>query len=253
VAQCVDDQPATLQDLNPGLLRWTTPKDQSFELRLPTGTKDKYLATIEAIPPAMRVWWRYHKVSQGDTLASIARSYRTTPQAIARTNELDADASLLPDTKLIIPIAPGKHAASEDAGSYARRATPYRVRKGDTVQTVAENFGVPPAMVRRWNLLKSESLRGHRVVYVHLPVAPGSNDAQRSSTAGIRSKSGSKSKSSKALRTSATKPVVHHKVQQGETLTSIATTHHTTVKAIQRDNNIASLRPGMVLIIHNEQ
>ena len=52
VAQCIDVSPATLQDLNPSLLRLTTPKDQTFELRLPAGTRDRYLAAIEPIPTA---------------------------------------------------------------------------------------------------------------------------------------------------------------------------------------------------------
>src|SRR6266852_3701918 len=65
VAQCVDVSPATLQDLNPSLLRLSTPKDQAFELRLPVGTRDRYLAAIEPIPQQMRVWWRYHEVAEG--------------------------------------------------------------------------------------------------------------------------------------------------------------------------------------------
>ena len=39
-----------LQDLNPSLLRLTTPKDQPFVLRLPAGSKRKYEAAIAAIP-----------------------------------------------------------------------------------------------------------------------------------------------------------------------------------------------------------
>ena len=79
VAQCVDVSPPTLQDLNPSLLRLTTPKDQPFELHLPAGTKENYLTAIGPSRREMRVWWRYHKVAPGDTLASIARTYRTTP------------------------------------------------------------------------------------------------------------------------------------------------------------------------------
>ena len=41
VAQCIGVPPSTLQDLNPSLLRWTTPKDANFELHLPAGTKDR--------------------------------------------------------------------------------------------------------------------------------------------------------------------------------------------------------------------
>ena len=94
------------------------------------------------------------------------------PQAIEKENHLQAGDELKPDSKLIIPIPPGKHAATEDGASYARHTTRYKVRRGDTVQTVADNFSLPPTMIRRWNHLRGDSLRGRRIVYVHLPVTP---------------------------------------------------------------------------------
>jgi membrane-bound lytic murein transglycosylase D len=243
VAECVDASASTLQDLNPSLLRLTTPKDREFELHLPAGTKDRYLTAIAAIPPDMRVWWRYHKVVSGDTLASVAHSYHTTRQAIVQANSLDGNEELPVESELIIPVAPGKHPADEVA-SYSRRATSYRVRKGDTVQSVADNFAVPPAMVRRWNHLKGDSVHGRRVLYIHLPVAP---DASKNHEA-----TASKSKSRKTLHAIPSKAVVHHKVQPGETLYSIAKSHNTTVDALKQGNgNLATLRPGMVLVIAN--
>ena len=242
VAECVDAPAATLQDLNPSLLRWTTPKNQEFELRLPAGTKASYLSAIQAIPQDMRVWWRYHKIAPGDTLTSIAREYHSTPHAISQANDLEIQADLEPESKLVIPIAPGKHPSSEQA-TYARRITRYKVHKGDTVQSVADNFGVPPAMVRRWNHLKGESVQGRRVLYVHLPVTPNGSDAIRASS--------SKSQSSNRLRRTAKTPT-RHKVKQGETLSSIATSYKTTVAAIKHDNgNLATLRPGMILVIRD--
>jgi len=241
VAECVDASASTLQDLNPSLLRLTTPKDREFELHLPAGTKDRYLSAITAIPPDMRVWWRYHKVAPGDTLSSVARSFHTSRQAIVQSNNLDGDESLRVESELIIPVAPGKHPADEVA-SYSRRATTYKVRKGDTVQTVADNFGVPPSMVRRWNHLKGDSVRGRRVLYVHLPVAPDASERRQAVA--------SKSKSKNKLQAKASKSVVHHKVQRGETLYSIAKSHNTTVDALKENNgNLANLRPGMVLVI----
>ena len=243
VAECIDVPVSDLQELNPSLLRMTTPKGGEFEMHLPAGSKDRYLDGIAAIPPAMRVWWRYHKVQDGDTLASIARSYRTTAKAISSANNLESN-DLEPDAKLIIPIAPGKHALSEDPATYSRHAMAYRVKKGDTVGTVAENFGVPPQMVRRWNRIKGDSLRGRRVIYVHLPVSP-SVAAREVAT---------KSKRQKSRTTVAQKQLVHHKVKQGETLSSIATSYNTTVSAIQRDNGkVATLRPGMILIVRSSQ
>src|SRR6185369_6329024 len=237
VAECVEASASDLQDLNPSLLRLTTPKDQQFDLHVPLGTKERYLSAINSIPADMRVWWRYHKVAPGDTLASIARSYHTTTQAIAQANNLE-DQEIQADSKLIIPIAPGKHPATEQA-TYSRVATRYKVRKGDTVQRVAENFGVPPTMVRRWNHLKGDSVQGRKVLYVHLPVTPNASE--------MKVVEASKSHSGKNLHVAVTKESSRHRVQPGETLTSIATTHHTTVAALRRDNgNLATLRPGMI-------
>ncbi len=242
-AECVDASASTLQDLNPSLLRMTTPKDREFELHLPVGTKDRYLTAITAIPPDMRVWWRYHKVTPTDTLSSVARAFHTTPKAIVQANNLDGDENLRSESELIIPVAPGKHPADE-IGSYSRRATTYKVRKGDTVETVADNFGVPPSMVRRWNHLKGDSVRGRRVLYIHLPVAPDAGESRQTVA--------SKSKSKKKLQADASTGVVHHKVQPGETLYSIAKSHNITVDDFRENNgNLANLRPGMVLVIGN--
>src|SRR6266550_6245335 len=142
VAECVDVPLAELQDLNPSLLRLTTPKGR-FELHLPIGTVEKYQAAIASIPPDMRIWWRYHKVISGDTLMSVARNYHTTVKAIAEANQLEANAEIESGARLVIPIAPGKH-TSGDSQTYAKRLTIYHVRKNDTVQTVADNLGVPP-------------------------------------------------------------------------------------------------------------
>jgi LysM repeat protein len=185
-------------------------------------------------------------VAQGDSLASLARTYRTSPEAIAKENHLENGDDLQADSKLIIPIPPGKHSATEDGASYARRAIRYKVRRGDTVQRVADNFSLPPIMIRRWNHLRGDSLRGRRIVYVHLPVTPNalSNDQPAEP----------KSKPKNSLGQASEKTVQHYKVQPGETLVSIATNHHTTVAALKRDNgNLAMLRPGMILVIREVQ
>ena len=240
VAQCVDVPLSDLQDLNPSLLRLVTPKDQPFELRLPVGTKGKYLAAIEPIPPNMRLWWRYHKVAAGDTVASIARQYHVSPKSLLQENGAADDAELPVDGKLIIPLAANNKLA--DGSTYARRATRVRVRRGDTVDSVAENFGVSAVMVRRWNHLRTNSLSGRRVVYVHLPVAPG--------TAATETHVSSKSHSSARSARTEAGGMTRHTVKSGETLNSIASSYKTSVAVLKRDNgNVATLRPGMVLLV----
>src|ERR1700722_11389985 len=62
VAECVDASASDLQELNPSLLRMTTPKNEAFELHLPAGTGKAFQSTVASIPVDKRVWWRYHKV-----------------------------------------------------------------------------------------------------------------------------------------------------------------------------------------------
>jgi membrane-bound lytic murein transglycosylase D len=182
VAECVDVPVDELVDLNPSLLRRITPKDQPFDLHLPPGTKDKYETAIASIPEGKRVAWRYHKVQSGETLAGVARKYHTTERAIVQVNSLQGD-QLLADSKLIIPVS----AAANGRISYSRHPSRYRVHSGDTVLSVAEDFGVPPERLRRWNHLKGNSLRRGRVLVVYKPLAPGEVDrAPRHTTKSVQ-------------------------------------------------------------------
>jgi membrane-bound lytic murein transglycosylase D len=260
VAECIGSTPSELQDLNPSLLRMTTPRTGKFELHLPAGTREDYETAIASIPPDMRLWWRYHVVKPGDTLASLAHTYRTTIKQISEVNHLE-DRQLDPQAKLVIPVTPGKHPAS-DTATYARRITRYKVRRGDTVQSVADNFGVSAQQLRRWNGIRSStnSLAGRRVLALHLPISPSAHDAELATS---RSKSkrpktetaSTKPPTTKSSEIERLKPekelaVVHHRVRSGETLYSIANAYRTTVGALKRDNrNVRVIRPGMILNI----
>jgi len=240
VAECIDVTPTELQELNPSLLRMTTPK-RSFDLHLPVGTAEKYQAAVAAIPPGMRLWWRYHTVSKGETLLSLARTYRTPMKTIATANQLDMSDTIEAGAKLVIPIAPGRH-NSGDGQTYARRLTIYRVRKNDTLESVSNNLGIAPTTIRRWNRMKGDSLAGRRVLYIHLPVSP--------TVAAAEHQAKPKSRHTSELADNKPGSPVHHTVKRGETLYSIANSYKTSVKAIKQTNaNVAILRPGMVLVI----
>jgi len=262
-AECVDATAEDLLDLNPSLLRLTTPKfsdnDGEFDLHLPAGTAAKFQTAVASIPADKRVWWRYHKVQSGETLASIARTYHTTPRAIAEANDLESGANneaLSPEARLIIPIAPGKQI---DTSTYAHATTHYKIRKGDTVDSVSENFGVSARMLRVWNHLKGNSLAGRRILYLHLPVTRSASETQvatRHSTGSHHPASRTHAGTQTATATRTTTPtpnaVLHHRVKRGETLSSIATSYNTTVSALKHDNrNIAALRPGMILVVRS--
>jgi membrane-bound lytic murein transglycosylase D len=263
VAECINSTASDLQELNPSLLRLSTPREGRFELHLPAGTKDTYQTAIASIPPDMRLWWRYHTVHPGDTVASLARTYHTTAKQIEEANHLDGP-ELERDAQLVIPVAPGKHPT--DTATYARRITRYKVHRGDTVESVAENFGVSAQQLRRWNGLRGSSLAGRRVLALHLPVSPGASEVVAShSTSKPRSAAPGSKTETATTKPPATKSsaierltdtgeeevaVVHHKVKSGETLYSIATFYKTTVSALKRENrNVSVIRPGMILTV----
>jgi len=252
VAECLDTSAETLQQLNPSLLRMTTPKDQTFTLNLPTGSKDKYETAIALIPPDMRTFWRYHRVEYGESMGSIARKYHTTTSVIEEANNLETD-DVTVGSKLIIPIAPGK---SGDTVAYSKKATRYKVRKGDTVGSIADDFQVPVDKVRKWNHLKGNTVASGRTLLIYKPLS----ESARSETAAggddpAPSKSSKKGKSTKAAKTGATSTqntqATYHKVKKGETLSSIAHSYNTTVANLKKNNAsaAANLRPGEMLVI----
>lgn len=250
VAECVDSSVETLQDLNPSLLRMTTPKDGKFQLKLPEGTADKYQQAIAAIPIDMRVAWRYHKVEAGETLGEIARRYHASSSAIAEVNNLSAGDDLQADSKLIIPATPSRRGA-ESAGSYAKRPTYYSVRKGDTVLSVADDFGVPAAKIRQWNRLHSNRLvAGHRLKIYR----PAAEEEPVAAARKRREPSSRKTKQASELSAKNGR-VIHHKVAKGESLSSIARRYDTTVSALRRANpdiDAGHLMPGVVLVVRTD-
>ena len=265
VAECINSTQEELQTLNSGLLRLSTPRTGSFDLHLPVGTKDQYESAIAAIPTDMRLAWRYHTVQSGDTLVSLARTFHVTSKAITAANHLE-DTDLEADSKLIIPIPPDRHTQS-DAATYARHITRYHVQRGDTVESVAENFGISPQQLRRWNGVRGSSLSGRRLLLLHLPIRPGASEVASSHASKTKHSAApasgagtdnatvkppaTKSAEIERIKTAKAAPaVVHHKVKSGETLYSIAALYKTTVAALKRDNgNVNVLHPGMILVV----
>lgn len=173
VAECVEASLEEVADMNPSLLRRVTPRDQPFDLHLPEGSKEKYQAAIAAIPREKRVAWRYYKVQPGDTLAGIAKKYHSTARAISQVNSLQGD-EVAADSRLVIPVSGAENDPTKIR--YSRYASRYKVHTGDTVLSVAEDFGVAPERLRRWNRLKGNELRRGRLLVIYKPLAPGERD-----------------------------------------------------------------------------
>jgi peptidoglycan lytic transglycosylase D len=187
IAQLIDHPVDELVKLNPSLLRWTTPaNDPDFVLNLPAGTGDTYEQAIAAIPEDKRIWWRVHTVEDGETVAGIARKYRVTPTALRRANDLEKDDDPATGARLVLPLPEG-HESSLVRVRYRgpRRLIHYRIRRGDTLELIADRYDVTPYELRRWNKLSSSTLVAGRTLRVY---APGRRATSRSRRRTVRRK-----------------------------------------------------------------
>ncbi|HUA92419.1 MAG TPA: transglycosylase SLT domain-containing protein [Terracidiphilus sp.] len=162
-----------IQALNPSLLRMVTPPDASFDLHLPAGGAELFNQRVASIPESKRSSWRYHIVAAGDTVPSVAHEYHVQPEELASANQLTESSSLQGVDALVVPLAP-------EAAPSARRGL-YTVRRGDTLVTIADRFGVSLAELRRWNNLTGIRVESGRRLHVAEPVA-----VQRVSSSGRR-------------------------------------------------------------------
>ena len=163
VADLVGASQQVIEDLNPGLLRGRTPPDEPYELHIPAGTKDLYTQRVAEIPEDKRTSWRYHRLAPGETLDDVARTFHTTTSDLAFVNQIDAGASLLNTPALIVPVTPARGVSG------GGRTSVYKVRRGDTMVTVADQFGVTVDELRTWNHMSSGLLTAGRRLYVAEP------------------------------------------------------------------------------------
>ena len=103
---------------------------------------------------------RLYRVRRGDSLAIIARRFGTSVGEIRRANRLKGS-RILAGQKLKIPVRTAANGNRQrDGGETTSRPTNgrYRVRRGDSLDTIARKFGVSVRQLRAAN-----AIRGHLI------------------------------------------------------------------------------------------
>ncbi len=136
-----------LEALNPSLLRMVTPPDTSFDLHLPAGTATVFQERVAEVPESHRNSWRYHRVAADDTLESVARTYHVSATDLADANQLNEGKSLQGIEELVVPVPP--------SAAPSAHTVMYTARRGDTLVSIADRFGVSLDQLRRWNHIPS--------------------------------------------------------------------------------------------------
>jgi membrane-bound lytic murein transglycosylase D len=212
--------------LNPSLLRMTTPRDMPFDLHIPIGTRDVFAERIKQIPEDKRNSWRFHIVRAGDTLDGIATSLHAHANDIAATNGLTAGDGVNAGDELVIPVA------NAVAGAGSQR---YGVRRGDTLITVADRFGVSVEELRRWNHLSSNVVKPGSSLAVAEPVklAPVTHVRNR----GSRGKN-----SSRAATTSVHAGPGHTETRHAISKTAASSTTPKKTSSLKKQNTTSKMK-----------
>ncbi len=229
-----------IYELNPGFHRWATDPAGPHFLLVPRETAESFRRNLELLSPDERVRVSVHTVKKGESVASIAKKYKTHPVVIRDMNSLSGDL-LVEGAELRVPTAvvnlPAKvmlAAARVDGrgNRSGRRPAVHVVKRGDSLWRIAKTNRMDVNTLARLNgMAPNDTLRAGQKLVLNTRAAPSGSRASSSGGSGP----------------------VSYKVRSGDTLTRIAQVFGVTVSDLVNWNGISKnsvLRPGQRLTVN---
>jgi len=231
VGTAVGSSGNTISDLNPELVRFCTPPNlKSYTMRIPEGTREKFLAAYDKMDKTQLVRWHQYKVQKGDNLGSISRLFGVKAADIQSANNL-RNSRLSVGQTLIIPMSAGAKASPStanakkqevSASSHATTIEPaqvleasvrttYTVRNGDKLSSISKRFGVSQQNLIAWNDLRSSKILTGQRLYLQ---DPSKKNAKKNEPL-VKNASGAS-----------------YEIKQGDNLWEIARNHNVTIQQL---------------------
>ena len=183
IAAAIQADEDLLADLNAELRLNMTP-DSPYPLKVPEGKGEALLAKVDDLPTycppaglASASGYIIHKVRKGETIASISRKYRTSPQAIIEINDFKRNEKLAAGSRLRVPASARTGqakatGASAPATAKDQRAVKYVVKKGDSIWQIASQHNTTIQEIQTSNRIKGSNLHiGQVLLLPSRPVA----------------------------------------------------------------------------------
>jgi membrane-bound lytic murein transglycosylase D len=119
-----------------------------------------------------------------DTLSSVAQTYHVSVAELAAANQMGEGEKLEGVEALIVPVPP--------SAAPSARGLLYTTRRGDTLVSIADRFGVSLSQLRRWNNLSGVAVAPGRRLHVAEParVVRAGASRRRNSSGSTSSHSG---------------------------------------------------------------
>ncbi|MEZ4484807.1 MAG: LysM peptidoglycan-binding domain-containing protein [Syntrophotaleaceae bacterium] len=223
IARLCDVPYKEIAALNPELKRWCTPPAvKNYPVRLPAGQTSAFTEKYAQIPADRRANYLRHRVRSGDTLSGMAKRYGIRSKEIVALNNIRNPRALRVGRDLILPLRPGSSLPADvlEDGYERTRQQQYRIRKGDSLWSIARRFGVSTSQLCAWNGIgKQAILKPGKVLRVAGSAKAGSDKRHK----------------------------LVYRVRAGDTLWGISRRYDLHTRDVMRWNQLSSqdvLRPG---------
>lgn len=207
VAEWTETSIDEVRALNPELRRLTTPvRAPQYDVRVPVGAAEKLQTRLATADPAELITLQWHTVKRGETIPTIARRLRVKTADLAEANGLSTKSRLRAGQTLLVPGTPttllatrtertkpaapvvaaapaagpsDAQAASDDAPAAkpdavrasntktAARPIVYRVKRGDTLFSIARLFNTTVAKIKSWNRIRGNVISAGDRLTIH--------------------------------------------------------------------------------------
>jgi len=134
--------------LNPAFKRGSTDPDGPFHLLIPSDNVEKFKTELAHTLKKDRMKWGRHLVKAGENLGIIAKKYKTTVNALLKSNHL-ANSNIRAGQQILIPTS---LSIASSKKTIANKQL-YTVKKGDTFWDIARQFDVRSKDIANWNNL----------------------------------------------------------------------------------------------------
>ena len=231
-----------MYQLNPGFSRWATDPEGPHRLLIPAFLPSDFEKQISSLPAPENVVVEHYKVKRGDTLSRVAKRFSIAPSELKRLNGLKPSTLKAGATLVISQPRTGNaefarvqnelFGKSRSVAAAQRTVSRYKVRRGDTLSTIARKHGLSTKQLANLNGLRGKT-------HVRL------GQVLKVTTSAKRTQTASRSSGRRSTKR------ISYAVRKGDTLFSISKRYNVTVEQIRDWNNAHhSIRPGQGLVLH---
>lgn len=227
-ADLAEMDPNEFRQLNPGFNLPVIVANHNSSFLLPLENLDAFLDNLASWVDTGKPLssWKLHRVQPEETTTSIASLYNMPVEELLRINHIPKGRKVLAGSALLVAADASDTEDITQEALQARlalsapevRRVVYRVRKGDTVSSIAAKYGISQSSVRKTNRLHISIIRvGQRLVLTVPPKSPRTNRI-------VASKHNT------------------HVVHRGQTLYAIAKQYKTSIASLRKLNDLDSVR-----------